>query len=109
MPIANSRNTNTTAVTFTGTQLALLSVRDVGNGIAAISVDGGPEQRFDYYGVRTYSGAPPQAIRVGEAVNYFTPRLGYGTHTVQVRVTGEKNSASQAANISIDRAEVWTN
>src|SRR5690606_30550902 len=28
---------------FTGTQLALFSVRDVGNGIAAISVDGGPE------------------------------------------------------------------
>ena len=98
----------TATFTFTGTQLALLSVRDNGNGIAAISVDGGPEQRVDYYGVRTYPSTPVQAMRVGEAVNYFTPKLGHGTHTVRVRVTGEKHSASQDAHISIDRAEVWT-
>ncbi|GAA2525281.1 glycoside hydrolase family 43 protein [Winogradskya humida] len=88
----------TATFTFTGTQAALLSVRDVGNGIAAISVDGGAEQRVDFYG----------AIRVGENVNYLSPKLAYGTHTVRVRVTGEKNAASTAANISIDRAEIWT-
>jgi GH43 family beta-xylosidase len=98
----------TATYSFTGTQLALLSVRDIGNGIAAISVDGGPEQRVDYYGVRTYAGAAPQAIRVGEAVNFITPRLSNGPHTVRVRVTGEKNAASNNTFISIDRAEVWT-
>ncbi len=52
--------------TFTGTQLGLLSVRDTGNGIAAISVDNGAEQRLDFYG----------AIRVGEALNYLSPAAG---------------------------------
>lgn len=91
----------TATYTFTGTQLALLSVRDVGNGIAAISVDGGAEQRVDYY--------PANRIRVGEALNYLSPKLAYGTHTVRLRVTGEKNAASDGAFISVDRAEVWTN
>ena len=82
----------TATFTFTGTQLALLSVRDTGNGIAMISVDNGPEQRVDYHGT----------IRVGEALNYLSPRLGYGRHTVRVRVAG-------GAYVSIDRAEFWTN
>ncbi len=99
----------TATFTFTGTQLALLSVRDVGNGIAAISVDGGAEQRVDFYGLRPYNGEALQRIRVGEALNYLSPRMNYGTHTVTVRVTGEKHPASDAANISIDRAEVWAN
>lgn len=88
----------TATFTFTGTQLGLLSVRDVGNGIAAISVDGGAEQSVDYYG----------SIRVGEALNYLSPKLAYGTHTVRVRVTGNKNAASNGTVISIDRAEIWT-
>ncbi|MET8153199.1 glycoside hydrolase family 43 protein [Actinoplanes sp. NPDC049668] len=88
----------TATFTFTGTQLALLSVRDTGNGIAAISVDNGAEQRVDLYG----------AIRVGEALNYLSPRLAYGTHTVRVRVTGERSAASAGAYLSIDRAEFWT-
>ncbi|MBL7257571.1 glycoside hydrolase family 43 protein [Paractinoplanes lichenicola] len=88
----------TATFTFTGTQLGLLSVRDTGNGIAAISVDGGAEQRVDLY----------SAIRFGEALNYLTPKLPYGVHTVRVRVTGERNAASSGAVISIDRAEVWS-
>ncbi|WP_305788379.1 glycoside hydrolase family 43 protein [Symbioplanes lichenis] len=90
--------TNATATfTFTGTQLGLLSVRDVGNGIAAISVDGGAEQRVDF----------SNAIRVGESLNWLSPKLAYGTHTVRVRVTGERASASTGTVISIDRAEIW--
>ena len=88
----------TATYTFTGTQLALLSVRDTGNGIAAISIDGRAEQRVDYY----------SAIRRGETLNYLSPKLAYGTHTVRVRVTGEKRAASTGTTISVDRAEVWT-
>ncbi|GAA3635159.1 family 43 glycosylhydrolase [Kineosporia mesophila] len=91
----------TATFTFTGTQLALLSVRDVGNGIAAISIDGQAEKRVDFY--------PSNRIRVGEWMNYLSPKLGSGTHTVKVRVTGDKNAASAGTTISIDRAEVWTN
>lgn len=89
----------TATFTFTGTQLSLLSVRDTGNGIAAVSVDGGAEQRVDMY----------SAIRVGEAVNYVSPKLAAGTHTVRVRVTGDKNAASTGTVVSLDRAEIWTN
>lgn len=85
--------------TFTGTRIALLSVRDTGNGIAAISVDGGPETTQDYYG----------AIRMGEQVTYVSPELPSGRHTVRVRVTGTKNASSGAAYISVDRAEVYSN
>ncbi len=85
--------------TFTGTRIALLSVRDVGNGIAAMSVDGAPELTVDYYA----------GIRQGEQVNYISPTLGYGVHTLRVRVTGDHNGSSAASFISIDRAEIYTN
>lgn len=91
----------TATFTFTGTQLALLSVKDVGNGIAAISVDGGAERRVDLF--------PAEKIRFGEVVQYLSPKLAHGRHTVKVRVTGEKNAASNGTVVSIDRAEVWTN
>lgn len=95
-----SGQTGATATwTFTGTRIALLSVRDTGNGIAAFSVDGGAEQTRDYYG----------AIRMGEQLNYVSPELPYGTHTLRVRVTGTKNPASGSTVISIDRAEIYTN
>lgn len=90
--------TNATATfRFTGTRIALLSVKDTGNGIAAISVDGGPEQRVDYYG----------APRVGEQLQYVSRTLAPGAHTLTVRVTGEKNPAASAPVISVDRAEVY--
>ncbi len=55
----SSNQTGATATfTFTGTQLALLSVMDTGNGKAAISVDGGAEKTVDYY--------PSSGLRSGE-------------------------------------------
>ncbi|MEV6794397.1 family 43 glycosylhydrolase [Streptomyces sp. NPDC051320] len=82
---------------FTGTRIALLSVRDVGNGYAALSMDGGPEARVDFYG----------SPRTGETVQYLSPRLTAGPHTLRVRVTGEHDGQSQASFVSIDRAEVY--
>ncbi|WP_328868863.1 glycoside hydrolase family 43 protein [Streptomyces sp. NBC_00287] len=95
----SDRAGNTATFTFTGTRIALLSVRDTGNGIGAISVDGGTEQRVDFYG----------AIRTGESLQYVSPKLPYGTHTLRIRVTGERNAQSQASFVSVDRAEVYTN
>ncbi|TDW60786.1 glycoside hydrolase family 43 protein [Kribbella pratensis] len=93
-----SGETNATAtIHFTGTRAALLSVADTGNGIAAISVDGGPEQRIDYY----------SSIRVGEQLMYISPTLAPGAHTLKVRVTGDKNPASTSTVISLDRIEVY--
>lgn len=64
----NERAGDTATFTFDGTRIALLSVRDTGNGIAALSIDGGPEQRVDLYG----------SIRTGETLQYLSPRLPRG-------------------------------
>jgi GH43 family beta-xylosidase len=91
--IANASAT----IRFSGTKVALLSVLDVGNGIAAISLDGGPEQRVDYY----------SSIRVGEQLIYVSPTLAPGPHTLKVRVTGDKNPASTSTQVSLDRIEIY--
>ncbi len=88
----------TAVFSFTGSRIALLSVEDVGNGYAAISVDGGPETRVDFHG----------SLRAGEVLQYLSPKLPPGPHTLRVRVTGERNPQSQAAHVSIDRAEVYS-
>jgi GH43 family beta-xylosidase len=87
----------TATFTFTGTQIALFSVRDSGNGVAAFSIDGGPETTRDYYA----------AIRQGEQAVYTSPVLPHGPHQLRVRVTGNHAAASVGAAISIDRAEVF--
>jgi GH43 family beta-xylosidase len=87
---------NTATFHFTGTQIALFSVRDVGNGMAAMSIDGGAEVEVDYYG----------NPRVGQHLNYLSPVLPAGAHTLTVRVTGKPTGGSGAF-VSIDRAEVW--
>jgi GH43 family beta-xylosidase len=93
-----SGETNASAtIRFTGTKVALLSVVDTGNGIAGISIDGGPEQRVDYY----------SSIRVGEQLRYISPTLPAVPHTLKVRVTGDKNPASGSTVISLDRIEVY--
>jgi hypothetical protein len=42
-------------------------------------------------------------------VQYVSPRLPYGEHTLRVRVTEEHNSRSGASFVSVDRAEVYVN
>lgn len=88
----------TATIAFTGTQIVLISARDAGNGIAAISLDGGPETLCDQYA----------AIRQGEQINYVSPHVTSGPHVVTVRVTGQKSAASSGIAISIDRAEVYS-
>jgi hypothetical protein len=94
-----SNSTGATAtITFTGTRVALLSVRDTGNGIAGFSLDGAAETTSDYY----------SSIRAGFMVNYTSPRVAYGEHELRVRVTGQKNAASSGFAVSVDRVEVDT-
>ncbi len=94
-----TNETNATATLhFYGTQAALLSVVDTGNGLVGISVDGGPETRVDYY-------AP---VRQGEQLHYVSPVLSPGNHTLTIRVTGDKNPSSGSTYLSIDRAEIYS-
>ena len=88
---------DTATITFTGRQVILLSVKDVGNGIAGISIDGGPETTADLYG----------PVRDGQRVQYVSPVLSPGPHLLRMRDTGTHNPASGAAYIGFDRAEIY--
>jgi GH43 family beta-xylosidase len=81
----------TATFTFTGTQIALLSVRDKGNGAGVVTVDDGEETTVDFY----------NPLRHGEQLIYVSKRLPFGAHTLKLRAVGGKA-------ISVDRAEVST-
>ncbi|WP_245930399.1 glycoside hydrolase family 43 protein [Allonocardiopsis opalescens] len=83
---------------FTGTRIALYSSVDTDHGTATFSIDGGPPSAP----VSFYS-----SIRVGEQPVYVSPRLGPGSHTLTVRVTGEHVPAASDAIVTVDRAEVY--
>jgi GH43 family beta-xylosidase len=87
----------TATYSFSGAQIALYAVRDAGNGIAALSIDGGPETMRDYF-------AP---VRQGAQPIYTSPKLAPGPHILHVSVTGQHAAGSAGAAISIDRAEVY--
>lgn len=49
------------------------------------------------------------SIRVGEAVQYLSPRLGSDSHTLRFRMTGQHNPQAGESFVSVDRAEIYTN
>ncbi|MFI0724206.1 beta-xylosidase [Streptomyces sp. NPDC021224] len=83
---------------FTGTQVALHAVRDVDQGVMALSLDGGaPVTVDDYAPARNASGTV-----------WTSPVLPPGPHTLTITHTGTRNPASSGANIALDRADVTT-
>lgn len=83
-------------VHFRGSGIRLLASRDPNHGIAAIALDGGPEERLDLY-ART---------REDQALLYASPALPPGDHVLSVRVTGEKNAAARNVVVPADRADI---
>jgi hypothetical protein len=83
----SGRTGATATITATG-RIALLCGRDIGNGIAALSIDGGPG-------------------RDGEGILWVSPSLMPGSHVRRIRNASSKNPAAQAAFIGFDRAEVY--
>lgn len=83
---------------FSGQQARVFASMAPNGGIAAFSVDGGAETYFDTY-------APTRSDNV---FLFATPTLGSGTHTLKVRVTGIKSSASTGYNVAADRIDVVT-
>jgi hypothetical protein len=93
--VTNSSNTNDTAVvTFNATQITFYAGFKNTRGIAAISIDGGPETFVDLYANDAVGFC---------AAAYISPLLTVGTHTMKVRVTGNRNAASQGTIVSVDR------
>jgi len=83
-------------LSFVGTGVTLHAVTDSSHGIAAVSIDGGAETMVDEY----------SASRIGDVPVWTSPRLSSGTHTIRVRVTGTKQSASTNDWVTVDRFEV---
>ena len=92
---SNTAN-DTATLSFVGTGVTLHAVTDSSHGIAAVSVDGGAETMVDEY----------SASRTGDVPVWTSPRLASGTHSIRVRVTGTKQSASTNDWVTVDRFEV---
>lgn len=81
---------------FSGQQARVYASMAPNGGIAAFSVDGGPETYFDTYA----------ANRADDVFLFATPTLANATHTLKARVTGLKNAASSGYNVPADRIDV---
>lgn len=99
-PVGHYNNTvqfssavNSTLVTrFTGTKIEWIHEQDKHLGIAAISIDNGPETMVDTY----------NATNLKQQSKYASPVLMQGLHTVKLRVTGTKNAAATGAYVVHD-------
>jgi hypothetical protein len=89
----DSTANDSATISFTSGQIRLYSNELNTLGIAAVSVDGGPETMVDQY-----SSTP-----LGDVLVYTSPTLGAGTHTLKVRNTGTQDSSSSGTTITIDR------
>lgn len=83
-------------MTFEGIQATYYAAQADNNGIAAVSVDGGPEVMVDLY---SPSSAPSSPL-------YITLLLPYGKHTLKIRVTGDKNPNSEYSWVNVDRFDI---
>ena len=80
------------AVRFRGGQIEAFGPTGDDQGIAAISVDGGPEVAVDCY----------SAERRDRVLLYSSGALADGRHELKVRVTGERNPKAGGAWVSAD-------
>jgi hypothetical protein len=82
-------------VRFTGSRVRFYTVSGPGHGIGAVSVDGGPETRFDTY-------SPQRATGV---LMYESPVLPHGPHRIEIRVADAKHPDSRYTWVNVDRIE----
>ena len=86
----------TATLTFTGTRVTYRAVTASHHGIAAVSIDGGAETLVDLY----------SAAKTGDVPVWTSPTLPIGRHTLRIRVTGTRSSASTSTGVTIDRVDV---
>ena len=83
-------------VPFNGTQVRWYGGKASSHGIAAVSIDGGPETMID-----TYAAARTDSVPL-----WSSPVLTAGNHTLKVRATGQKNASSTNTFVTGDRVDV---
>jgi hypothetical protein len=83
-------------IRFTGTQIKLYTALAGTGGIAAVSIDGGPESMVDTYNDRD----------AGDVLVYTSPTLTRGSHTLEIRNTGLHNALGAGMRIDVDRIDI---
>ena len=98
------------SITFEGTQIQIFAIPAHNQGMAAISINGGPEEMVDFSSLTTYwsiQGAPVDYN--GPYLVYTSPLLPFGRHTIRVRranvVTRDPNG--NRSGISFSYANVY--
>ncbi|WP_276373408.1 Ig-like domain-containing protein [Chryseolinea sp. H1M3-3] len=97
LSFSNAAN-NYATVTFTGTKVEMYTAKASHHGIVAVSVDNGPETNVDLY----------SATRQNFVLVYGSAVLPQGTHTIKMRVTGNKNAAANGAYTILDYIKVYS-
>ncbi|UKS24104.1 glycoside hydrolase N-terminal domain-containing protein [Paenibacillus sp. HWE-109] len=81
---------------FTGSKVKLYGAKNNNQGIAAISIDDGPESLVDTY-------APS---RSDQHLLFESKDLANQEHVLRIRVTGQKSASANNTFVSIDRADI---
>jgi len=89
-------SSNSVTVPFSGSKIELYTAKDVHHGIAAISIDNGPETFVDLY-----------AAARQNYVSVYNSILTDGNHTIKIRVTGTKNASGTGTYVVLDYMKVY--
>ena len=82
----------TVTATFTGANVACVATLDRDRGKAEVRVDGGAPVIVDLY----------SATLQGRRIVFAANGLAAGQHTIQIRVLGQKHSASSGTRVDVD-------
>jgi hypothetical protein len=85
----------TVTMRFTGIGLSYWFSTAPHHGIAAVSIDGGPETRVDLY----------RSERRDKQAFWTSPELSRGEHQITIRATGTRNPGSSGSAITVDRID----
>jgi uncharacterized protein YjdB len=88
---------NTVTLQFSGNKVELYTAKASHHGIAAVSIDGGPETYVDLYSASRQN-----------FVSVYNSILADGNHTIKIRVTGTKNNTSTGTYVVIDYVKVYS-
>ena len=87
---------NSVTVPFSGNKVELYTAKDAHHGIAAVSIDNGPETYVDLY-----------AAARQNYVSVYNSILTEGNHTIKIRVTGTKNASGTGPYVVLDYMKVY--
>lgn len=97
----------TARISFYGKRCILFGGAFSDNGIAAMEIDGKPVGECDFYSAfprwKDRVSIEDRRITTGDTMQYLSPYLGEGWHTLSVTVTGKHNADSTGSNVVIDR------